>query len=576
MSLSWKKIRTELADFNPWPRIRIMHTNVVPDILSGITVAFIALPLALGFGVASGLGAIAGMYGAIAGGLFGGLFGGSNVGVSGPTGPKTVQLALILQEHRLPDGTPDVTFAFGCVLLSGIIMIALAFMKVGRFIYYTPYSVISGFMCAIGAILLIQQFRPFIGLPILPDIKEAFVNIPSDLFNLQVEALVVSLVTLGILLTWPRYVKAAWLPSPLIALLAGTLLAQMFHFSIPYIPEVPTGLPSLHIPSIDMVGAMFVPAAALAGLAVYDSLLTCIVLDQKTAERHNSDQEIFGQGVANTAAGLIGGLTTATATIRSLTVITCNGKTILSTMTHGIILLSLVLGLAPLATAIPLASLAAILFKVGWDILDWRFFPVLHRVSRTDQICFWSTFLVTMTVDLLVAVGIGLSIAFFRFVKEMSELGEPQMVSLQDPKDPYPGSDSLSPGLRSRIGVVQPEGPLFFGVADKVYRTSEFFGPYEVVIISLKRVPVMDISGAFALDDLIEYALNRKTKVLLTEMTKPIQQQMENFGILKKIGQQACSDSFNEALQQAKNLLHEKDRLSSLPEVSEPQPMRPL
>jgi SulP family sulfate permease len=322
-----------------------------------------------------------------------------------------------------------------------------------------------------------------------------------------------------------------------------------------------------------MIGAMFVPAAALAGLAVYDSLLTCIVLDQKTAERHNSDQEIFGQGVANTVAGLMGGLTTATATIRSLAVITCNGKTILSTMTHGIILLSLVLGLAPLATAIPLASLAAILFKVGWDILDWRFFPVLRRVSRTDKICFWTTFLVTMAVDLLVAVGIGLSIAFFRFVKEMSELGEPQMVSLQDPKDPYPGSDSLAPGLRSRIGVVQPEGPLFFGVADKVYRTSEFFGPYDVVIISLKRVPVMDISGAFALDDLIEYALKRKTKVLLTEMPQAIQQQMENFGILKKIGRQACSDSFNEALQQAKNLLYEKDNPSSSTKL---QPMCPL
>jgi SulP family sulfate permease len=229
--------------------------------------------------------------------------------------------------------------------------------------------------------------------------------------------------------------------------------------------------------------------------------------------------------------------------------------------------------LAPLATAIPLASLAAILFKVGWDILDWRFFPVLRRVSRTDKICFWTTFLVTMAVDLLVAVGIGLSIAFFRFVKEMSELGEPQMVSLQDPKDPYPGSDSLAPGLRSRIGVVQPEGPLFFGVADKVYRTSEFFGPYDVVIISLKRVPVMDISGAFALDDLIEYALKRKTKVLLTEMPQAIQQQMENFGILKKIGRQACSDSFNEALQQAKNLLYEKDNPSSSTKL---QPMCPL
>ncbi len=565
MTINPNTLRAYFREFSPWPRMRLMHTNVVPDVLSGITVAFIALPLALGFGVASGLGPVAGMYGAIAGGLAGGLFGGSNVGVSGPTGPKTVQLAMILQEHRLPDGSPDATFAFGCVLLSGLIMVALAFMKVGRFIYYTPYSVISGFMCAIGAILLVQQFRPFIGLPALPNIKDALFRLPGDLLHVHADALLISLVTLAVIVWWPRYVKAVWLPSPLIGLLAGTALANLLDLNIAYIPQVPTGMPELQMPPASRLGEMFLPAAALAGLAVYDSLLTCIVIDQKTGDRHNSDQEMFGQGMANTMAGLLGGLTTATATIRSLSAVTCGAKTILCSMTHGLILLSLVLGMAPLATHIPMAGLAAVLYKVGWDILDWRVFPILRRLSKTDKICFWVTFLVTMSIDLLVAVGVGLSIAFFRFVKEMSDMGAPKVVSLQDPDEPLPGRDLIEPELRDRIGVVQPEGPLFFGVADAVYRTSQFFTRYDVVIVSLRQVPVIDLSGAFALEDLIGYARARGTEVLLTDLCAAVAAELESFGILRKVGRGNCFDRFESAARRARELVSAKNGHGAAP-----------
>lgn len=562
-----------LREFSPWPRIRLIHKNVVPDILAGITVAFIALPLALGFGVASGLGPVAGMYGAISGGLAGGLFGGSNVGVSGPTGPKTVQLAMILQEHRLPDGSADPTFAFGCVLLSGVIMVALAFMKVGRFIYYTPYSVISGFMCAIGAILLVQQFRPMIGLPVLPKIKEALLSIPSDALQVHLDALLVSLITLGIIIVWPRFVKAVWLPAPLIGLAAGTFVANAFGLGIDYIPEVPTGIPEMQVPPLGRIAEMFVPAAALAGLAIYDSLLTCIVIDQKTADRHNSDQELFGQGMANTLAGLFGGLTTATATIRSLANIACGAKTILASIVHGLILLSLVLGLAPLAAHIPMAALAAVLYKVGWDILDWRVFPILRRLSRTDTICFWATFLVTMSIDLLVAVGVGLSIAFFRFVKEMSEIGSPTVVNLRDPNEPLQGRDSLDASLRDRIGVVQPEGPLFFGVADAVYRTSQFFNRYDVAIVSFRQVPVIDLSGAFALEDLIEQAHALHTHVLFSDVRPEVRQEMQKLGTLAKVKEENCFDSFEEAVQRAKELVSQKNGVGP-PPLHGPSPVR--
>ena len=186
---------------------------------------------------------------------------------------------------------------------------------------------------------------------------------------------------------------------------------------------------------------MIGPAAALAGLAIYDSLLTCVVIDQITEERHNSDQEIFGQGMANMAAGLVGGLTTATATMRSVANIQCGAKTILSTITHALVLLALVLGLAPLASYIPMAALAGILFKVGYDILDFRVFPVLRRMPTPSKISFWTVFFLTVWVDLLVAVGVGLAIAFFLFVKEMSELWSPQVVGIDASNRDDPGKN---------------------------------------------------------------------------------------------------------------------------------------
>ena len=482
-----------------------MGTNVAQDTLAGITVAFIALPLALGFGVASGLGAITGMWGAIAGGFVGGLFGGSNVGVSGPTGPKTVQLAVVMHDHMLANGQPDLSFAFGCVFLSGIIMLILAAMGVGKFIYLTPYSVISGFMCGIGAIVIIIELNPFLGLPTLSSVREALLSIPNSLMNAHLDALMISLITLGTILIWPKITKVIWLPGPLIGLAVGTIAANALGLNIDYIPEVPTGLPDLYLPPVSQFYDMLPPAAALAGLAVYDSLLTCVVIDQMSNnERHNSDQEIWGQGLANMTAGLIGGLTTATATMRSIANIQCGARTILSTIIHGCVLLALVLGLAPLASYIPMACLAAILFKVGYDILDFRVFPILHRIPTPAKITFWTVFLLTVWEDLLIAVGVGLAIAFFLFVRDMSEMWKPEVMGLEESQKS--GTKLVPEHLKKQIAVLEPQGPMFFGIADTLYRQVDRLTHYQVLIISLIHVPMVNLSGAFALEDMANQA----------------------------------------------------------------------
>lgn len=557
MGFFGNKIKSFLSDMNPWPRIRIMGTNVAQDTLAGITVAFIALPLALGFGVASGLGAITGMWGAIAGGFVGGLFGGSNVGVSGPTGPKTIQLAVVMHDHMLANGQPDLSFAFGCVFLSGVIMLMLAAMGVGKFIYLTPYSVISGFMCGIGAIVIIIELNPFLGLPTLSSVREALLSIPSSLLNMHLDALMISLITLGTILIWPKITKVIWLPSPLIGLAVGTIIANALGLDIDYIPEVPTGLPDLYLPPISQFYDMLPPAAALAGLAIYDSLLTCVVIDQISHdERHNSDQEIWGQGWANMAAGLVGGLTTATATMRSIANIQCGARTILSTIIHGGVLLALVLGLAPLASYIPMGCLAAILFKVGYDILDFRVFPILHRIPTASKITFWAVFLLTVWEDLLVAVGVGLAIAFFLFVRDMSEMYKPKVMGLEESRKS--GHERVPKHLRKQIAILEPQGPMFFGIADTLYRQVDRLTNYQVLIISLIHVPMVDLSGAFALEDMAHHAQKNGLKVLLIGMNSAVHRTLNELCVITHIGEENFVENFEAALEEGIDYMGEQ------------------
>lgn len=553
MSSRTSFIRKYLSEFNPWSRIRMMGTNVAQDVMAGITVAFIALPLALGFGVASGLGAITGMWGAIAGGIVGGLFGGSNNGVSGPTGPKTVQLAVVMHDHMLADGQPDLGFAFGCVFLSGVLMLALAVFRVGKFIYLTPYSVISGFMCGIGAIVMIIEFNPFVGLPTLSSVREALMAIPSSAMNANPQALLVSCLTLWTIVVWPKITKALWLPGPLIGLAVGTAVANVFALDIEYIPHVPTGLPTIYVPSVSQFYDMLGPAAALAGLAVYDSLLTCVVIDQMSESRHNSNQEIWGQGLANITAGLLGGLTTATATMRSVAAIKCGAKTVTAPVIHGLVLLSLVLGLAPLASYIPMASLAGILFKVGYDILDFRVFPVLHRMETASKITFWTVLFLTVWEDLLVAVGVGLAIAFFLFVRDMSELWKPELKGFAESQSDT--KKSLPDHLKQQIAIIEPEGPMFFGIADTMYRQIERLAHYKVLIISFRYVPIIDLSGAFALEDMVMMAGKRKTKILVKGMNPAVRRTLTELKVIESIGEENIVEDIDGALNKSVDYL---------------------
>lgn len=570
------KIIRYLSVYNPWPTISAMKTNIGTDILAGLTVAVIALPLALAFGVASGLGPESGMWAAICGGLFVGVFGGSKVGMSGPTGPKVVQLAAIVEMTRLSTGAADTSFIFTLVFLSGVICILLGLLKVGRFIYYVPYSAVSGFMCGIGVIIILLEIPSMLGFSTPNSVIEAIKQIPYDVMHENPQALNVSVSTFLTILLWPKLTKLfpkatalKWIPAPLMGLIVGTSIANFFAFDIEYIGAMPTGLPHIYWPDLGIITNRFNdligPAFALAGLCIFDSLLTCLVADNMTDERHSSDQEIFGQGVANMACGLVGGVTTATATMRTVANIKCGGKTGLASIFHGIILLTLMLGLAPLASYIPMACLAGILLKVGIDIIDYRVLPVLHRLPVADAICFWAVLGLTISVDLLVAMGVGITIAFVRAVHELGNLYDQEIVAIDELEKKWPGEEGMPVELKNKVLKLRLDGPLFFGVSDVMYRTISQIADFKYLIIRMMRVPMVDMSGAFLLDDIIEKANAQGATVLITGMDGPVKETLAKLNIIDKIGEENCFDTFEEAAARVSEL-----DANSTPRVLEP------
>ena len=362
-------ISSGLKEISPWENIKSLNTNIKGDILAGVTVGIIALPLALAFGEISQLGPVAGIWGAIAGGVVGGLFGGCMVGVSGPTAPKAAQIAAFMGVFVIgTTNEPDLVAAFSIIFLSGLILVAISMLRISRYIHYTPYPVVAGFMCGIGVIVIITQINAFVGLEAEKTIHDVFKNFAYTIQNINIEALYVAIPSLLILFLW-RFLEQKLkfienIPAPLISLIVGTSIAYFMKLKIPYIGDKMGGaneaqIFSFYIPDLTRISEFMGPALALAGLAVLDSLLSCIVADNMTRTRHSSDRETFGQGMANMAAGLLGGVTTATATMRTVANIKFGGKTPLASIIHGLTLLAILSGLGFLVAAIPAACLEA-------------------------------------------------------------------------------------------------------------------------------------------------------------------------------------------------------------------------
>ncbi|MFV1995830.1 MAG: SulP family inorganic anion transporter, partial [Verrucomicrobiales bacterium] len=390
------------------------------DIFGGITAGVVAIPLALAFGVSSGLGAIYGLYGAFALGILAAIFGGTSSQVSGPTGPMTVVSATVVAAAIAEFG--NIGNAWGliiaCFLTAGAFQILMGISGAGRFIRYIPYPVLSGFMSGIGAIIIIIQVFPFLGQVSPKGPLNVIKALPEAAAGLNWMATLVGAGTIVVIYLFPKITRAV--PSALVALVAITSATALLQLDIPVIGDVPDGLPALMLGNLNQIGVEHIVlvlkfGAMLAALGAIDSLLTSVVADNITKTRHNSNRELIGQGIGNMASACIGGLPGAGATMRTVVNVKAGGRTRLSGVIHGVLLLALLLGAGPLAEKIPLAVLAGILITVGIGIIDYKGFRQLRHIPRGDACVLITVLVLTVFWNLLFAVGIGLVLAALIF-----------------------------------------------------------------------------------------------------------------------------------------------------------------
>jgi len=547
-------IKSTSSEINPWKNIKILHTNIRGDVLSGIMVAIIALPLALAFGEISRLGPEAGIWSAIVGGIIGGLFGGCLVGVSGPTAPMASQIAMFMGVFVIgTTNEPDLVAAFSIIFLSGLILVFISILKISRFIHYIPYSVISGFMCGIGAIVILTQINSFVGLESEKNIYDIFKNFRYTIQNINVHALYVAIPCLLILFLWDffqkRFKSLLNIPSPLAALIIGTSIAYFMNLNIPYIGDKmniseQSKIFTFYFPDLSRIGEFMMPAFLLAGLAVIDSLLSCKVADNMTGLRHSSDRETFGQGMANMSAGLLGGISTATATTQTVGNIEFGAKTPLSTIVKGLTLLGVLLGLGYLLAAIPNACLAAILFKLGIDILDYRILPVLRKIPISDLFIFIVVLFITVYQNLMVAVGVGVIIAILKSLNQLISKSnyKYKVVSILDSdfvlnQKQKKELDPLS------VKVLKINGPLFFGSTEQLISAYNNAPNHKVLIVDMSIVSSIDLTGIYSLEDVVKGAQSNGIITYVSNANQNIKQVMNNVDFIKNIGKEYYKDS---------------------------------
>jgi SulP family sulfate permease len=528
---------------------RLGTANLKGDLFGGLTAAVVALPLALAFGVASGAGPAAGLYGAICVGLFAALFGGTPSQISGPTGPMTIVMASVFTEFASRPGV-----AFTVVMMAGAFQVLFGWLRLGRYINLMPYPVISGFMTGIGCILILMQLDPLLGYPTPQNVINGLTVLPEYAANLVPGAIAVGLLALAIVVLTPKRLGRL-VPSPVIAIVACSVAALAFD-GVTVLGPVSGGLPELHLPQVDFAGldTMLVSAAVLGALGSVDSLLTSLVADNVTRSAHDSDKELVGQGIGNLVAGVCGGIAGAGATIRTLSNVHAGGRTPLSGAAHALFLLAIVLGLGGLVAWVPHAALAGILVKVGIDVIDWRFIRRMHRAPRVDLVLMVIVLLLTVFVDVITAVGVGIVLASLVFVKEMAEVQVASIRTVSDPDHVRLFDAESSRLLRQageRIMILHLSGLISFGAANELLRKFSTTGSYRILVIDLLDVPRIDGSAALALEEIIQRATDNQKTVFMVGLTYPVVRLMGRFGCLDQVRETERFESRAQAVRAA-------------------------
>ena len=523
---------------------RINATNLKGDVFGGLTAAVIALPMALAFGIASGAGAAAGLWGAVIIGLVASLFGGTSTLISEPTGPMTVVFTSVIISFTATADSPEqaLAMAFSVGVLAGIFQILFGLFRLGRYVTMMPYTVISGFMSGIGIILVLLQLGPFLGQATPKGgVMGTLLEMPALVQGTQPMELLLALITLAILWFTPSAVKKVC-PPQLLALVVGTVLAlSLFSGAgLRTIPEFSAAFPSFQLPTFSsgQLRLMVIDAAVLGMLGCIDALLTSVVADSLTRTEHNSNKELIGQGLANVVSGLFGAMPGAGATMGTVVNIQSGGRTALSGIVRAMVLMLVVLLAAPLASRIPLAVLAGIAVKVGIDIIDWDFLQRAHHLSVKAAVITYGVIALTVLVDLIAAVGIGVFVANVLTIDRMSTLQSKKVKTISTTDDDVELSDEEQQLLDRASGMVllfQLAGPMIFGVAKAISREHNAIGNCQAVVFDLSEVSHLGVTAAIALENAVKEAMEVGRDVFMVGVSGSTENRLRKLKLLERL-----------------------------------------
>jgi len=542
-----------------WTRAHIRN-----NVLAGVVVGVVALPLAMAFAIASGARPEQGIYTAIVAAVMTSLFGGTRLQISGPTGAFVAVLAIITAQHGI-DGLQVAT------LMAGIILLAFGVARLGAVIKYIPNPVIAGFTAGIGVIIFVGQWKDFFGLspaPAGPRFHEKFLSLIEAWSTINPATTGLGLMALAILIVGARYLKRV--PAPLVALVVVTVVQAIGQFKgVATIGSafggIPRSLPSFSFPSVTFtqVISLIGPAFTIALLGAIESLLSAVVSDGMAGTHHDSNQELIGQGLANIAAPLFGGFAATGAIARTATNIRNGATSPLAGIVHSLFLISVILLLAPLASTIPLCCLSAILFVVAWNMSEVRhFLRIIRGAPRPDVAVLLLTFLLTVFVDLVVAVNVGVILAALLFMRRMSDAVsiEPHTGAPASESNAVASAGAAVESAREAVasagtaGVViySIEGPFFFGAAEKLERSLQHIQRRTTtLVLRLGNVPFVDATGIFALEAILADFKRNGAAVLLTEVRPNVLYKLERSGLIDLIGKDNVFESLGEALASA-------------------------
>jgi len=524
--------------------------KLIPNIIAGMIVGVVALPLAMAFAIASGAKPEQGIYTAIIGGLMVSVLGGSRVQIAGPTGAFIAILSGVTAKY----GIAGLQLA---TLMAGLMLAAMGLAKMGAVIKFIPAPVIVGFTTGIGVIIFVGQWKDFFGLPAVggEHFHEKLLRLLEVLPQFHLPTTALAMLSLLLVLFSSRIRGLGRVPGPLTAMVVVTLLQASFHFEgVATIGSafggIPQGLPAFSMPTFTLsdVVALMGPAFTIAMLGAIESLLSATVADGMAGTKHDPNQELVGQGLANIAAPLFGGFAATGAIARTATNIRNGGTSPLAGITHTLTLVAILLFLAPLAAHIPLASLAAILFVVAYNMSEIKhFLHLVARAPRADVVILLVTFTLTVLADLVVAVSIGVILAFMQFLRRMSDTVDVQALNAEDLRH-----DLRELGLTALprdVLVYEIDGPFFFGVVENLQSAlKQTHSDPRVLIVRLHRVPFIDSTGLQAMADAVDALQKRGVRVLLCEANERVRAKLWKYGVLDKLAGGGYADKLSAQL----------------------------